>query len=305
MLNDGEIVLQLGLVEGRNADAAVAAESLLAWIDLARDAARAIDPYADVRVELLGREEGSLRQLLRLVDDHAKAISDGADEFPYLKKAAIGLAIATATAGLTTFVEQTLQPAAQPVSLSDADRELLRGMTEAVKEDTEVSRSTMRFYRALERDPAVTNVVVKTARGGAPLVVVDRSEFAMRGGLYSPEAEPAPEEVKHETWSVVLMHAPFYASTRHWGFSRDGLRFSAKMTDLEFLQAIVDRTVPISLHEGVRMEVLVEWRERFEGKAWRYVPDSRRIVRVISPRPAGPAPADHPEEGNQPDEDAD
>ncbi|WP_375382280.1 hypothetical protein [uncultured Sphingomonas sp.] len=297
MDDDGEIILQLGLQEGRNADAAVAAESLLAWIDLARAAARAIDPYADVRVELLGREEGSLKQILKLVDDHLGTISHGADQFPYLKKAAIGLAIAVATSGLQSFVQHQLGSPVQDVALSQKDRDLLQGMTKSIQVDAHASRSAMRFYRALERDPAITGVVVKSADGRGPAVEIDRSQFAMRGGLFSPEEAQVPDEIKREVWSVVLMHAPFYASTRHWGFSRDGVKFSAQVTDLAFLQAIVDGTLPISLHEGVRMEVEVEWKERLDGKAWQYVPESRRIVRVLSPRASGSSlSTDDPEE---------
>ena len=295
MSDDGEIVLQLGLKEGRNADASVAAESLLAWIDLARDAARAIDPYADIRVELLGREAGSLKQILKLVDDHAATISKGADEFPYLKKAAIGLAISVATSGLSAFVQDGLKPPVENVALSAKDRELLQGMTKAIREDAHVARSTMRFYRALEQDPAITKVEVLDGSSSTPLSDVDRAEFAIRGGLYRPEQDPEPEETRREAWSVVLMHAPFYASARHWGFSRDGVRFTAQMADLRFLQGIVDRTLDIGLHEGVRMNVEVEWKERREGAAWIYVPDSRKIVRVLSFGLAPAPPADDPE----------
>lgn len=303
--DDGKIVLQLGLKDGRNADAAVAAESLLAWIDLARDAARAIDPYADIRVELIAREEGSLKQILKLIDDHAAIISAGADHFPYLKKAAIGLAIAVATAGLSTFVEQALDTDVQDVALSQTDRDLLRGMTDAIRESADASRSAMRFYRALDRDPAITNVVVKQAGDhGAAIVTIDRAQFAMRGGLYTSEAAPPAEQTRSEIWSVVLMQAPFYVSARHWGFSRDGVRFSAQMADLEFLQAITDKTIPIGLQEGVRMEIKVEWKERELGKAWEYVPDSRKVVQVLSPRPTGRSATDEPEKDGQGDENA-
>jgi hypothetical protein len=301
-LTDGDVYLLLGLKNGRNADAAVAAESLLAWIDLARDAARVIDPFADIRIELLGREKGSLAQWLRIVDDQIATVSAGADQFPYLKKVAIGLAIATATAGIQTFVEESLKPEVQQVSLSTADRDLLESMTTAIRKSDDTARSVKRFYRALERDPAVTNVIIKTGRDEMPLVKVDRSEFAMRGGLYSRNDAEQADETKREVWSVVLMQAPFYASSKRWRFSRDGVPFSAAMHDAIFLQAIVDGTVPISLRTGVRMEVEVEWRQQARGNLWAYVPGTRRVTRVLSPRPA-PVASDDPEENDQPDED--
>lgn len=285
---DDDIVLRLGLAKGRNADAVVAAESLLAWVDLARDAARAIDPYADVRVELLGRAEGSLKQFLRLVDDHAATISAGADQYPHLKKFAIGLAVAIATAGLNVAVERTLVSGVQTVELSDRDRDLLRGMTHAVSQSTATAKNVQRFYRTLDRDPAITDVTVALGPTRPPLLIVERPEFAMRGGLYSQSEEDVAEEARREVWSVVLMQAPFYKSSRRWGFSRDGVSFSAQMNDAIFLQAIEDGTIPISLRAGVRMEVEVEWQERRRGKVWEYRPGTRRITRVLWPRPAIP-----------------
>ena len=306
MSDSGEIVLQYDLAKGRNADAQAAAESLLAWIDLARDAARAIDPYADIRVELLARKEGSLKQFLRLVDDHVATISAGANEFPYLKKTAIGLAIAVATSGLNLAIEKTFDDPVQNVGLSSEDRQLLKGMTDAIRDSAEASRSAMRFFRAIERDPAVTDVKVRTSEHGAPIVVVDRPQFAIRGGLFTPEVAPTPDEIKRDVWSVVLLNAPFYASSRHWRFSRDGTPFVAQMADVGFLQAIVDGTVPISLHEGVRMDVEVEWKERLVGKVPITVPDSRKIMRVLSPRPGEALPSpDGPEENHQSRKDPD
>lgn len=294
---ESDLILQLGLADGRYADAAVAAESLLAWVDLARDAARAIDPLADVRVELLGRTEGSLKQWLRIVDDHLATANAGADEYPYLKKAAIGLAIAVATSGLSTFIQESFTPDVQEVSLSSRDRQLLESMTKVIREDENTARSSQRFYRALERDPAITNVIVKNGRTDTPLVTINRAEFAIRGGLYSAAQEEKAEEYKREVWSVVLMQAPFYASSKRWRFSRDGVPFSATMTDAIFLQAIVDGTIPISLRAGVRLEVEVEWRQRQQGAVWVYMPGTRRITRVLSPRPGSSGPsANEPEE---------
>ena len=39
-----DLILKLGLENGRNADALVAAENLAAWVHYVREAARAIDP---------------------------------------------------------------------------------------------------------------------------------------------------------------------------------------------------------------------------------------------------------------------
>nr|WP_317893802.1 hypothetical protein [uncultured Sphingomonas sp.] len=280
-------MLKFGLKEGRNADAAIAAESLIAWVDMVADAARALDKDAAVRVELLGRDEGSLKQLLRIVEDTAHTVSEGANEYPYLKKAAIGLAIAISTATLSVYVGQALEPDVQTVELSEPDRETFKEMNRLLAEDVATSKAAMRFYRSVDRDPAITSVEVSNSHQGSPTVIIPRSEFAMRSGMWSPAEEEALEEVRRETWDVVLLQAPFYSSPRHWAFARDGVRFSAQMQDAIFLQAITEGTLPISLHEGVAMTVEVEYRLRQSGPVLDYVPDSRKIVRVLSPRPAG------------------
>jgi hypothetical protein len=297
----GDIVLQFGLEEGRNADAVIAAEALIAWVDTVRDAARALDPTHDIRVELLGREEGSLRQLLRLVDDQVGIISDGADEYPYLKKAAIGLAVVIGTSGLSTYIGESLKPQVQQVSLSAKDRALFEDMTAKIKADPATAKSAERFYKVVERDRAISNVQIANGFDEPPAATVLRNEFAFRSGVWAPETTAPVEEARHETWPVVLLQAPFYNSPRHWMFYRDGMKFSAQMQDAIFLQAITDRTIPITLQEGVTMTVEVEWRERLNGQIWEYVPDSRKIVRVLSPRPVARSPdldAGNPKEGN-------
>jgi len=281
----GDIVLQFGLEHGRNADAAIAAESLLAWVDAVKDAIRAIDPGREIRVELLGREEGSLRQLLRFVDDTAKTVSDGADEFPYLKKAAAGLAIAIATSTLSTFIQQSLEPDIHVVELSPRDRELLQDLTEKVRSDPQTAKAAEKFFKSVERDRAITNVQIANGFDEPPMVTIPRNEFAYRGGVWAADTQEQPEETRHANWTVTLLQAPFYNSPRHWVFARDGMKFSAQMHDAVFLQAITDRTIPIALQEGVTMQVEIEYRERLKGQIWEYVPDSRKIVRVLSPRP--------------------
>ena len=61
------------------------------------------------------------------------------------------------------------------------------------------------------------------------------------------------------------------------------------MEDPTFLAAIAAGTVPITLQEGVVMRIEVQYRERLTGQVWQYVERTRKITRVIAPRPL-PAP---------------
>ena len=286
----GDLVLQFGLEEGRHADAVLAAQALIDWVHLAKEAALAIDPGSDLKVELLGRDEGSLRNLLRLLDSIAKDIHEGAGDYPYLKKTAIGLATAIVTSTVGTGIQISAQPKVQQVELSSADRALLKGMQEQIERSPAVATASKRFFKTVERDPAITTVQIANDFEAAPVIVIPRSEFPERSGLWSLQEEEPPEETRRATWSVVLLRASFTHTPASWSFSRDGLPFSARMDDPDFLAAIAAKTVPITLQEGVLMQVEVEYRERLVGQVWQYVDRTRRVVRVLSPRPL-PVPA--------------
>lgn len=284
---EDELVLRLGLEDGRNANAEAAAQSLIAWVALLKEASRAIDPADELTVELLGTAPGSLQfpQVLRFVERAAKDISEGASDYPYLKKTAIGLALATSTAVLQTGIETALKPTVQVVSLDVKDHKLLADMRDKVASSAAVQSAARRFYRTVEQDPAVDEVTVAETTSSEPLIVVPRSEFPERSGLWTPEELPAPERTSHAVWDVVLLRAPFVPVPRSWGFMREGLPFSARMEDPAFLAAVGAGTIPITLQEGVEMQIEVEFKERREGQVWAYVEGTRRVLKVRSPLP--------------------
>lgn len=292
-----DLTLTLGLKPGRNANAAVVAEALAAWVLLVGEAAKAIDPLDPVVVELVGLEEGSLklRQLLRRAEGIANDISAGADEYPTLKAIAIGMAAATATAAIGVGIEKVLEDPVQEVRLSKEDRELLQNQVAKVNDSVAVQHASRRFYQAIERDPAVTEIVVLEGPEDIPVVRVPREEFSDRGGLWQIEEEIVESErTTRDVWDVVLLKAPFLHKPRRWTFLRDGILFSARMDDAHFLRAIRDGRVPITLQEGVMMRIEVEFKERQKGQVWRALDSSRRVTRVVAPLPLpSPLPLAH------------
>lgn len=286
ILND-QIVLELGLENGRNANAVLAAQSLVAWVDVLREAAKAINPLDQITVELIGTERGSLRfpQILRFAERTAQDIAEGAGEYPYLKKAAVALSLAVVGGASGAFIQAGIEPDAQVVTLSPKDRDLLAGMQKQVQSSPTVESASRRFFKTVERDPAIADVKVAESVEGPPLLVIPRAEFPERSGLWMPEEEAAEERITRDVWTVVLMRAPFVHEPRTWTFSRDGLAFSARMEDPRFLAAIAQGTVPITLQEGVMMKLEVEFRERLDGQVWQYVDRTRKAVRVLEPLP--------------------
>jgi hypothetical protein len=59
------------------------------------------------------------------------------------------------------------------------------------------------------------------------------------------------------------------------------------MKDQVFLDAIHDRTLPVTLAEGIRMKVEVKYREELTEEGWVPVVGSHRITRVLQPLPPG------------------
>jgi hypothetical protein len=99
--------------------------------------------------------------------------------------------------------------------------------------------------------------------------------------------ESATEKTVTAIWNVVLVKPTLDHRPRNWRFDRDGVEFSAKMTDRAFLDAIPTGRVPITLQEGVMMVVEVQYTERLNGQVWEYVANTRKVTKVISPRPSG------------------
>lgn len=133
-----DLTVRFGLEDNRNANALIAAESLVAWIYYVTEAAKAIDPSDRISVELIGLQEGSLKfpQIFRKLDQTLGEIDAGASEYPHLKVLAIGLAasVGTAVAGVTIdrAVDDFLPSRVQTVELSDADRALIADMGKKV-----------------------------------------------------------------------------------------------------------------------------------------------------------------------------
>lgn len=288
-----QIVLHFEVAEGRHPDTRIIAESLLKWVTLIEEAAKAIDPTDRIELEIVGNDIGSLRfpQILKFIDRGIENVDDAWSTYPYIKRAVLGSAHVLAAGLVGGIIQASLAPPVQKVELSDKDRKTMERWQEQVADSPAARSATRAFYSTVERDSAITGVGVAKDRNSPPDVIIPRSEFQTRSGLWAIEEDVDREQVKHDVWDVVLLRAPFSHKRLQWQFSRDGLPFSAKMNDAIFLAAIKDGRVPINLQEGVMMRVEVEYIEILDGQVWVADPRSRRIVRVLSPTPLPPGTA--------------
>lgn len=264
-------------------DTIVAAQALIDWVELVRAAVEAVDPDQVLEFETAGVTQGSTRfpQVVRFVEKQIGRVTSSWEDYPHLKAIIAGSAHTLFTATVAAGVTIAMQPDEQVVRLSDSDRQLL----EKVGETPEVKQASRRFYRTLERDRSIEGVGVATNWRDKPTVIIPRNEFAERSGVWVLDSVDPARRVRQDVWDVVLLRPHLLSTPQSWQFSRDGLKFNAKMHDALFLQAIRDGTVPLTLQEGVVMRVRIEYDEVMIGQVWETIPNSRRIVKVLSPAP--------------------
>lgn len=282
-----QLVLHFETAPDRYPDTAIAARALLDWVDLVQAAVRAVSPEERLLISIVGVREGSSRfpQLLTWLDEQTGIVKSAWAEYPHLKSVVAGSAHTFWTAAVATTLTLAAQPKEQVVRLSDKDRALLAPMEAKVAASPAVKTASQRFYRTVEADPNITGVGVADSWTARPNVIVPRSEFPERGGLWNLQEDLPAQRQQHAIWDVVLLRPALVGKPLPWQFVRDGFKFSAQMADAHFLLAIREGRVPLNMQEGVTMRVEVEYQEALVGQVWEAVPRSRRIVRVLQPMP--------------------
>lgn len=298
-MHEEHLLLHFKTAPNRYPDTVIAAQALMDWAALVQATIHAISPEDRISIEIVGVVPGSTRfpQILRFLDDQAGNVREAWAEYPHLKAVVAGAAHTFYTSLVAASVSIALMPDKQIVQLSDEDRAILSQMRREAEKSGAVIEANKRFYRTIEADRAIEGVAATTDwHRRDDLLIVPRAEFAERSGLWElqGEQEQVQKRPMSDTWDVVLLKAPFSSEPRRWQFSRDGLKFSAQMSDPVFLQAIKERRVPITLQEGVNMRIQVEYQEILRGQVWEAIQSSRKVVRVLSPIPLSQSPPNKP-----------
>lgn len=284
---EADLVLRFEIEDGQVPNAENIAQALLAWIDLLKVASEVIEPGSRLEVGLTGVEDGSdiFKLALRNLQSFGETLQDGMAEFPIPSKAAMTLGGLIGGTVLATTVANVITPDPR---IPDDQMEVFEENNRLLEESIELQKQQMRFYGILQDEPAVKEFEVIRPYDGHVVYRIPRSEFADRSGLWSGDSD-IPEITKVETrtatWDVILIKPVLVPEPRRWGFVRDGIEFSALMSDRDFLQAIHDKTLPVRMAEGIRMKLEVKYREEFDGNAWIPVAYSHRVSRVLDPLP--------------------
>lgn len=283
---EADIILKFEIAPGKNPEAESVADALDAWVDVLRAAAGVIAPGESLSVELVGVEPGSqvFKLALRKMEDAAQSVKRGAEEFPLVSKAAMTLGGLIGGTMMMVSITNAMTPDPRiPADQMAVFEEMNRNLAESV----DLQRESARFWGIMQDEPAFEQLDVLRGFDRQPVYQVPRGEFAERSGLWSGDDTDvtATVETRRATWDVILVKPALVPEERRWTFAREGLEFSALMTDKAILQAIHDKTLPIQVAEGIAMKIEVQYRERLDGKAWLPVPGSHRVKRVLSPLP--------------------
>ena len=281
-----DIVLKFETLPGRAPKLEAVTRALDAWGEMLRTAAEIAEPGSIPSIELVGVEDGSqvFKIALKKLQEFGATVSEGAAEYPIPKKLAIALS-GSITTGL---VAVGLQAALLPTGLPDDQMEVFKETNRLLTESVDLQRKNKEFYEALQEEPAYTAVKVLEGEDGTVLYEVPKSEFATRSGVWGEEEDDDVEQpetqVRTATWDVVLIKPVLEARPRRWVFAREGLKFSALMSDKRVLEAVHDKTLPIQVAEGISMKIEVQYKERFNGQAWEPIDKTRKVTRVLHPQ---------------------
>ena len=285
-----DYILKFEIVPGRYPEVDSVAKALTAWVEVLRASAEAVDPASLLSVELAGVENGSqlFKLLFRKLEAEGQRIKEGGKEFPLVSKAAIALGGLIGGTVITVGITTALTP--DPRIPAD-QMAVFNQMNENLAKSVKLQEKSMQFYETLQDEPAFESIKVLRGYDRVPFYEVPRSEFAARGGLWGGDIEEAtPQfETRKAIWDVTLIKPALIAEPRRWTFARDGLEFTALMSDPMVLQAIHDKTLPIQIAEGVMMKIEVSYRERFDGTTWIPIPASRKVKKVLYPLPPPPS----------------
>jgi hypothetical protein len=276
-----DLVLEYEIEQGRSPDLEKVAHSLLAWNAAVQAAITAIDPRAQVVVELAGVEHGSQRfkQVLRFLEDISENVEEGGKEYPLIFKHAKALAKLLGGGILLAVIINQIIP--------DEQLETLEEIRELLEKDPDVQRQSEEFFDTLQNEPAIVKIELFEGESEKPIYSVPRSEFAHKSGFFKFDAaEPVEDRTEERiaTWDVVLIKPVLVGKARRWTFARDGIEFSATMDDKAVLQAIREKTISLPFAEGVMMKVEIVYKEQLDGEVWRAIAKTRSIRRVLSPR---------------------
>ncbi|NVD43495.1 hypothetical protein [Qipengyuania atrilutea] len=286
---EADVTLRFEIVDGETPDAENVIRALSAYVSILKTAGEIVAPGRQMEVGLSGVEDGSdiFKFILRACENFGETLIEGMSEFPIVSKATITLGglIGGTMIGIGLENRFSDDPRLPPDQMA-----VFEEQNQLLRESNDLQKREMEFYGILHEEPAYRSIDIIRPYGGGTVHTVPKSEFASRSGLWGgdddPVVDPSSQTIT-DTWNVVLIKATLVPEPRRWRFAKEGLEFSALMKDQHFLDAIHDKTLPVTLAEGIRMKVEVKYREEYTNEGWVPVIGSHRVTKVLRPLPPG------------------
>ena len=298
--------LYIDLEEGSRGDLEVISRAAIAWSQMIREAALSVDPFLEVRVELVSGTAGSinLNSLIRAVRDtvndpkRLKAIAIAI--VAYFGSQAGGWVVGKGYDDLWLWVEHQL------------GHEVVSGMSEADKRNVEkivtnvVAAKTTQakaegVYAELSKDPTVTGVGVSLKPAVRPRYVVPRSEFASRAGVNKVIEETIERRTETDRLTLTLLSPVLSAGEYKWKFELGSKTVWALMADADFIARLQpgSHAAP-RMVTGIRMSVDVETVQEKQAGVWTTMSQKVTKVHGMSEPAAQPSWLDAPVQDEDP-----
>jgi hypothetical protein len=280
---EADVTLRLEITEGQTPDAENVIRALTAYIEILKTAGEIITPGSRMEVGLAGVEDGSniFKFVLRKCENFGKTLVGGMSEYPLVSRVTITLGGLIGTSMIGIELESLLSddPRLPPEQMA-----VFEENNRLLKESNDLRKREMEFFGILQDEPAYSAIDIIRPYGGGTVHSIPRTEFAARSGLWLSDVETISDtnsQTITDTWIVTLIKPTLVPEPRRWRFAKDGLEFSAMMKDQSFLDAIHDKTLPVTLAEGIQMKIQVKYREEYNDEGWIPVIGSHRVTKVL------------------------
>lgn len=280
------ISLYIDLVPSTRADIEVVSRAAIAWSELIREAVFLVEPFAEVRVELMTGTEGSLNLNARI-----NAIRGVISDPKKLKAVAYAILLFfggqfsgwVIGKGFDVAWESLSAEAAQVWdTLSSSEQEEALRVARQVVESKTAREKAQRVYAELSKDDRVTGVGATLTPGHRPADIVPRSEFSERaGGSKEIVEETIQRRIVPDRLTLTLIAPSLSEEDYKWKFRLGTKTVWAHMDD-ETMRARIapgSNSAPRMLL-GIVLDVDLETIQEFRDNVWVVI--DQRVTKVHS-----------------------
>jgi hypothetical protein len=277
----------------------------IAWAEVIREAAFLVDPFLEVRVELVSGTEGSIN-----LNSRIRAIRGTLSDKKKLKAIALGVATFFGLKFGDWLIGKGFDEAwdwlkteyHELQTLSADEQSEVQQIVRQIVDAKSTRAKVTRVYGELAQDEAVTGVGVSLTPAAHPPHVVPRSEFANRAGVVSIEEEIIERRRERDKVTLTLLAPALDEEDHKWKFQLGSKTVWAHMGDADFRKRLEpgSNAAP-RMVMGIRMEVELETTQEKRDGVWVTIDQTVEKVRRLSEPLSQPSWLNSPVEREKPE----